>query len=251
VCSTEFTASAAAELAGHATASRRIAASGRVPDEPWRHQRPCISGCQSGARGLLWLRRLVLLPGIQPLQHLTLHAAHIVVPGPPSRRNLMPSSAPPPSSLPLSHLLVADSGVARLMRVMGPRGHRVIEEFETLVRATAHLPARALTTDRTGRVFESAGRGGRIATRVRHGAASDYDPHAVEIERFIAHIVQRLQSLQRTGDLQALTLLAAPRFLGLMRRKLPASVRRTIVRQRTGDFVHANVRRILQVIESA
>lgn len=161
----------------------------------------------------------------------------------------MPSSAPSPANPTVCHVLVADSGVARLMRITGPRRNRAIEEIETLVRATAHLPGRELVSDRTGRVFESAGRGGRNATNVRHGVASDYDPHAIEIERFVLRIMGRLRTLQNAGTLQTLTLLAAPRFLGLMRRRLPAGVRRTIVQQRTGDFVHSTPRRILQVIE--
>jgi len=151
----------------------------------------------------------------------------------------------------VTHLLVADSGIARLMRVVGPYKHRTIEQEELFERASAHLHARDLTTDLSGRTFESSGRAGTGATHTRHGVASDYDPHQVEIERFVAHIAQHLEARHRAGALSNLVLMAAPHFLGVMRARLPADVKRLISHEISGDYVRADQHQLLQLLEEA
>src|SRR5579863_3901669 len=103
---------------------------------------------------------------------------------------------PNPTPL-MHHVLVADSGRARLLRLSGPRRHPSIEQEALYERPSAHLHARELTTDISGRVFESSGRGHTGATHTRHGTNSDYDPHAVEIERFVARIASDLEVRHR------------------------------------------------------
>lgn len=150
----------------------------------------------------------------------------------------------------VTHALVADSGLARLMRVTGPLRHRVMDQVETFERPSAHLAAHELTTDRTGRVFESSGRGGTNATHTRHGVASDYDPHTVEIEHFVKRIVQRLEALHRAGELNAWVLIAEPRLLGVLRAHLPSDLHKLIVHEISGDYVRADHERILGLIDS-
>jgi protein required for attachment to host cells len=156
-----------------------------------------------------------------------------------------------PTERPLvTHALLADSGVARLMRITGPRRHRVVDQIEAFTRPSAHLPAHELTTDRTGRVFESSGGGTANATHLRHGVASDYDPHTVEIEHFVKRILQRLQVLHRAGELNAWVLIAEPRLLGVLRAHLPADLRQLVVREVSGDYVHADHEHILNLVDS-
>jgi len=156
-----------------------------------------------------------------------------------------------PTETPLvTHALVADSGLARLLRVTGPRRHRVIEQVETFERPSAHLRAHELTTDRTGRVFESSGRSGTNATHMRHGAASDYDPHTIEIEHFVNRVVQRLEALHRAGELDAWVLIAEPRLLGVLRAHLPPDLHKLIVHEISGDYIHADHERILELVDS-
>lgn len=150
----------------------------------------------------------------------------------------------------VTHALVADSGLARLMRVTGPHRHRVIEQLETFERASAHLAAHELITDRAGRVFESSGRAGSNATHTRHGVAGDYDPHVVEIEHFVKSIVQRLQNLYRAGELKAWVLVAEPRLLGVLRAHLPAELHKLLLREISGDYVHADRDRVLELVDS-
>ena len=82
------------------------------------------------------------------------------------------------------------------MRVRGRARARKLEEVESLVCPAARVPARALTTDRTGLVFERGIRGARSRLQ-RHGAQSDYDPRAVEIERFARKIARSLERARR------------------------------------------------------
>lgn len=158
----------------------------------------------------------------------------------------------PASSSPLvRHVLVADSGMARLMRLTGPHRHRSLEQEELFERPSAHLPAHELTTDISGRVFESSGRGGSVPTRTRHGAASDYDPHKVEIERYVARIAEHLEARHRAGQLSNLTLVAEPHLLGVLRARLPDEIQRLVTGQISGDYVRADPSLVLRVIEEA
>lgn len=146
------------------------------------------------------------------------------------------------------HVLVADSGLARLFRLTGSRLQRRLEEEAKFDRPSAHLPAHALTTDISGRVFESAGRAGVGATRTRHGAASDYNPHTIEIERYVARIGHELESRHRTGRLSNLTVIAEPRLLGVLRAHLPNDIQKLVTREISGDYTHANHALLLRVL---
>jgi protein required for attachment to host cells len=149
--------------------------------------------------------------------------------------------------LPVQFVLVADGGTARLLRVKGENGRKVLVDVATLERPTAHSPGRALVTDRTGRVFDSGGRTGRGAvTHSRHGANSDYDPHAIEVERFARRIARRLDLERRSKNMDELVLIAESRFLGILRPQLSASTWKIITRQAAKDLVRSDNLRILR-----
>lgn len=93
--------------------------------------------------------------------------------------------------------------------------------------------------------------GWRGATHTRHGVASDYDPHPVEIERFIARIAQHLEVHHRAGHLSNLVLIAEPRLLGVLRARLPAEIHRLVTREIAGDYVHADKNLIFRVIDES
>ena len=103
---------------------------------------------------------------------------------------------------PLQLVLVADSGTARLLQLAGMRGAEKLVEIAVLEQPAAHLPSRALVTDRTGRVFDSGGRTGHgPKTHSRHGAQSDYDPHIEGTERFARRVSRRLDVERRRNHL--------------------------------------------------
>jgi protein required for attachment to host cells len=143
------------------------------------------------------------------------------------------------------YVLVADGGEAHVLCRKDAEGESGFTEVALLERPTAHLAARELVTDRTGRVFDSGSRVGRgPKTRSRHGAQSDYDPHAVEVERFAKQIAQRLDTERRDGGIDELTVIAEPRFLGVLRTQISAPTRKVIVREVARDLVHADERAI-------
>lgn len=147
---------------------------------------------------------------------------------------------------PCTCVLVADGGGARLLEATraptlgGRRGAIRLDEVLQLDNPAAHLPGRALVTDRTGRVFDSGGRTGRgPKSRARHGAQSDYDPHDIERERFAKKLALRLDTERRRIGIEQLIVIAAPRFLGELRRQLSAATRRVVTREVASDLQHA------------
>jgi protein required for attachment to host cells len=139
-----------------------------------------------------------------------------------------------------SLVVVADGGRARILRREGRRYASPLVEVARFERSSAHLPARELTTDISGRVFSGGSRvgfGPRMTAR--HGAQSDYDPHLVQIERFARHIAARLAQLTQRQDVQEIVLIAAPRFLGVLRRSLPEPLRHRVTRELARDLTAA------------
>lgn len=150
-------------------------------------------------------------------------------------------------------ILVADGGQARILRGVADGGRAKLAEVETLARPSLHLPARALTTDLTGRVFSYAARGASGQGRpvsTPHGAQSDYNPHQAEVLRFARRVAARLEQLLAGPDAGALVILAEPRFLGLLRKALLPAARRHLSAERAGDYVRSPLARIARLPEA-
>lgn len=146
-------------------------------------------------------------------------------------------------------VVVADSGVARILHASGavPTNgsgniHRTasLNEVARLDRPSAHQPARALTTDRPGRVFDGRVRSGvGPPSAARHGAQSAEDPHAVEIERFAKSVARRIDTERRNRPMQEVVLIAEPRFLGHLRPHLSAPTRGLVRREIARDLTNS------------
>lgn len=74
-----------------------------------------------------------------------------------------------------------------------------------------------LSTDREGRSFDSHGRGRHAMTREKSG------PKRHAAESFARTVAQRLEKVLHGHQYAAYALIAAPRFLGLLRKELGAS----------------------------
>lgn len=129
-------------------------------------------------------------------------------------------------------VVVADSAQARILRRSGQRLTPQLHELERLECPDAHRHPRELTTDLTGRVNSASFRG-RYGPRImaRHGANSDYDPRAVEVQRFARQLALRLERLARSERIERLVLIAEPRFLGRLREELSEPIRHVITRE--------------------
>lgn len=143
------------------------------------------------------------------------------------------------------YVVVADGGAARILRAPEIGGPTDLEEVARLERASAHQPARELVTDRTGRVFDSGSRTGTgPKSRARHGAQSDYDPHAVEVERFAQRVARQLDAERSRRRIDELVVIAEPRFLGVLRPKISAPTRQLVTREIARDLVGAEADQI-------
>lgn len=148
---------------------------------------------------------------------------------------------------PMRLVLVADSGTARLLQLSGSRGGGKLVEIALLEQPAAHLPSRALVTDRTGRVFDSGARTGRgPKTRARHGAQSDYDPHVEATERFARRVARRLDTERRRNGFDGLVVIAARHFLGVLRAQLSGPTRQWTIREIAKDLIHASDAQIVR-----
>ncbi|HEX4025120.1 MAG TPA: host attachment protein [Steroidobacteraceae bacterium] len=138
------------------------------------------------------------------------------------------------------YVVVADGGRARIFKRNGRHSPPQLLEVEHLERASARQHARELTTDLTGRVSTTGmrvGFGPRVTAR--HGAQSDYDPHVVEVERFARQLSARIARLAKSERIEELVLIAEPRFLGVLRRKLPEPLRHVVTRELARDLTAA------------
>jgi protein required for attachment to host cells len=142
---------------------------------------------------------------------------------------------------------VADSGTARLLRITGTSGSQKLAELALLELPEAHLRNQEMVSDKTGRVFDR-GRGGQgPRSTARHGAASDFDPHTAAYERF-SKLVARLLDVQRRGiKASELVIIAAPRFLGLLRPQLSKPTQKIVVRELARDMVRASDAQLLRI----
>jgi len=95
------------------------------------------------------------------------------------------------------------------------REHRraPLVEYLALENATARERLRELTSDKPGRSFDSHGHG-------RHAMADQQDAKQQAALRFASELVQTLESGRARGDIGAYVLIAAPRFLGLLRKAI-------------------------------
>lgn len=150
-----------------------------------------------------------------------------------------------PAIRPIRLLLVADSGTARLLRISGRAPAEKLVELARMELPAAHLLKQEMVSDKTGRVFDR-GRGAQgPRSTSRHGAASDFDPHAAEYERFAGRIARRVD-VERRGSLsQELVVIAAPHFLGLLRQRFSRPTQKIVVKEVAKDLVRASDARLL------
>jgi protein required for attachment to host cells len=145
-----------------------------------------------------------------------------------------------------AYVVVADSGRARIFKRTGKRFAPELTELEQLERPNAHAHARDLTTDLTGRRYATTTGAGIGRAVMRHGTNSDYDPHAVEIERFARQVAARLMELTRQTSIEELVLIAEPQFLGVLRRELPETLHKLVSREVSRDLTNALTQPIAQ-----
>jgi protein required for attachment to host cells len=110
----------------------------------------------------------------------------------------------------MTWIVVADASRARLLRRGRVAGRW--DEVRELAHPESRMGSRDLTSDRDGRI----GKGDRR----RAGMPPTVSAHDREEERFAREVVEELEREHAAGSFERLVLVAAPRFLGLLRAEL-------------------------------
>jgi protein required for attachment to host cells len=140
------------------------------------------------------------------------------------------------------YIVVADSAHARVFTRQGPRGKLI--ELSDLVHPASQLHDRDLASGRQGRSFDRS-KGG-----ARHALEPATHPHEQAAEVFAREVVALIESAHQKGTFDALTLIAAPHFLGLLRQGLGDSTRRLIVKEIAKDLVRHSVQEIAEHVDA-
>ena len=124
-------------------------------------------------------------------------------------------------------VLVADEGVARLLRLPEEGGD--LEDVTTLTDAAAHADKADLRRD-------AAGRRGNSVT-----ASAGVDELHQETISFASRVAKTLDDGYNNGEVTQLRIVAAPRFLGLLRKALSPQVARLVLDETNVDVVHESL----------
>ena len=99
----------------------------------------------------------------------------------------------------------------------------------SLSNPASRLHDRDLDSDRPGRVFNRAAVSGRRrGASTRHGVDGERSTHQHVVEKFARRLADELRRAHAAGKFDRLVVVAAPAFLGRLRRVLPADVRACI-----------------------
>jgi len=123
-------------------------------------------------------------------------------------------------------VVVADSSHARIFQLRDTQ--HSLEELEDISNAAGRADNRQLQTDRNAQ-FNSPG-----------GPSNTYQPHedAVEheVHQFARHLGHRLSTAATQNKYHRLCLIAAPKFLGLLRDSLDKPARKLVVAELDKNF---------------
>lgn len=128
-------------------------------------------------------------------------------------------------------VVVANTTVARILSAAGPTEPLV--ERECLSHTAGRLRDHELVSDRPGRTFDSHGPG-------RHSMESQVGPKEEEAIRFADQIAGKLRHAHAAHEFEHLAIVAAPRFLGLLRERIGPAVTRTLTETVDKDLALAS-----------
>jgi protein required for attachment to host cells len=125
-------------------------------------------------------------------------------------------------------VLVADSSRARILRSPELRATDD-RHFADLVLESEHKPAREIMADKPGRSIRSVG-ARRSAMEYRS------DPVRLQTEQFAGVLAGQLEHRLAAGEFDRIVIVAEPRMLGAIRRKLPQQLAATVAAEVAKDL---------------
>lgn len=131
--------------------------------------------------------------------------------------------------MPTTWVVVAESSSARILTTHSRIGPFI--EHDTLLRPEARLKERDLTSDLPGRSFDSAGAG-------RHALETAIRPRQQQTLEFADHVAEYLNKAYIRHEYGQLIIIAAPAFLGLLRKQLSNQAVSSIVLELDKNLGH-------------
>jgi protein required for attachment to host cells len=132
---------------------------------------------------------------------------------------------------PKTWVLVADGAQAKVF--VGDKIGTGLQEVPIERFDGTRARSRELVTDKPGRLQSDASAGGqRSATEPRT------DPHRHAEAMFIKHVAEHVESAVKSGEVNQLVLVAAPRALGDLRNELSDYVRQRVVAEIDRELVN-------------
>ncbi|HEU0224611.1 MAG TPA: host attachment protein [Steroidobacteraceae bacterium] len=132
-------------------------------------------------------------------------------------------------------VVVADQSEARVYLLRGA----AIRVAASLENTAARLHDRDLKSDRPGRVYDRAPPArGRRGAGTHHATGGERTPRRQVADRFARDVAAAVSAARRSARFDRLVLVAAPRFLGMLRRSLPGALRAQVVAEYAKDWVN-------------
>lgn len=132
-------------------------------------------------------------------------------------------------------VVVADEAIARILE--WPETRDELQPVEELTDSDAHAKGMDLRRDAVGR-RAGTGPGGSLGTQGHATESAGEDLRHREAETFARQVADHLGRAQQQGRFDELRIVAAPRFLGLLRKALSPQVARLVSDELNKDLVH-------------
>ena len=128
-------------------------------------------------------------------------------------------------------VVVAESSRARVFEMTSPR--TPMREMQDMVHPQSRIHEQKLTSDRPGRTFDRHGQG-------HHAMQKEVGAREQETLDFAAQVAGYLQTACAGNAFEDIVIIAAPEFLGTLRKKLDPGTRKLVVREIDKNIVQHN-----------
>lgn len=139
-------------------------------------------------------------------------------------------------------IVIADSARARIFALV-EHGAK-LEPIKELLHAESRAQERDLITDRPGRGFDREGPG-------RHAMSPSVSPKAHEASKFCKELADELETARKRERCDRLVLVAAPAFLGQLRKSLSNHTSQLVSQALDKNLVHMDAAEILAHLPEA
>ena len=119
-------------------------------------------------------------------------------------------------------VVVAESSRARVFEMINP--HTPLKELADMVHPQSRIHEQKLTSDRPGRTFDRHGQG-------HHAMEQEVGAKAQEVIVFAHQVAEYLRTNCGKKAYEKIIIIAAPEFLGQLRKKLDVETKERVVRE--------------------